>query len=69
MDISVIIAQGSDGWEIAVRAEQLGYKTALFEDSQMVAADPIAMMAVAAMKTSTINLATGVLTSSNRIAG
>ncbi len=68
MDISVIIAQGSDGWEVAVRAEQLGYKTAWFEDSQMVAADPVAMMAVAAMKTSTINLATGVLIPSNRIA-
>lgn len=68
MDISVTIAQGSDGWEVAVRAEQLGYKTAWFEDSQMVAADPIAMMAVAAMKTDRINLATGVLIPSNRIA-
>lgn len=68
MDIGVIITQGSDGWTVAVRAEQLGYKTAWFEDSQMVAADPIAMMAVAATKTSAINLATGVLIPSNRIA-
>ncbi len=68
MDLSVVIAQGSDGWEVAVRAEQLGYKTAWFEDSQMVAADPIALMAVAAMKTSKIKLATGVLIPSNRIA-
>jgi 5,10-methylenetetrahydromethanopterin reductase len=68
VDISVTIAQGSDGWQVAVRAEQLGYKTAWFEDSQMVAADPIAMMAIAAIKTSTINLASGVLIPSNRIA-
>ena len=67
MDLGVIIAQGTDGWEVAVRAEELGFKTAWFEDSQMVAADPIAMMAVAAMKTSRINLATGVLIPSNRI--
>lgn len=68
MDISVCVARGADGWKVAVRAEQLGFRTAWFEDSQMVAADPIAMMAVAATQTSRINLATGVLIPSNRIA-
>ncbi len=68
MDISVCVARGSDGWQVAVRAETLGFKTAWFEDSQMVAADPIALMAIAATKTSKINLATGVLIPSNRIA-
>lgn len=68
MDISVCVCRGSDGWQDAVRAEQLGFKTAWFEDSQMVTADPIALMAIAATKTSRINLATGVLIPSNRIA-
>jgi 5,10-methylenetetrahydromethanopterin reductase len=68
MDISVCVARGADGWQVAVRAEQLGFRTAWFEDSQMVAADPIAMMAVAATRTSKIKLATGVLIPSNRIA-
>lgn len=68
MDISVCVARGADGWKVAVRAEQLGFRTAWFEDSQMVAADPIAMMAVAATRTSRIKLATGVLIPSNRIA-
>ena len=68
MDISVCVARGADGWQVAVRAEELGFKTAWFEDSQMVAADPIALMAIAATHTSKINLATGVLIPSNRIA-
>ena len=57
MDISVCVARGADGWKVAVRAEELGFKTAWFEDSQMVAADPIALMAIAATHTSKINLA------------
>lgn len=68
MDISVCVCRGYDGWQDAVRAEELGFKTAWFEDSQMVTADPIALMAIAATKTRKINLATGVLIPSNRIA-
>ena len=33
MDISVCVARGADGWKVAVRAEQLGFRTAWFEDS------------------------------------
>jgi len=68
MEIGVCIAEGTQGWKTAVRAEQLGYNAAWFEDSQMVAADPIPMMALAAMQTSRIRLGTGVLIPSNRIA-
>ncbi len=68
MELGVSIAEGVEGWKTAVRAEQLGFSTAWFEDSQMVAADPIAMMALAAANTTRIKLGTGVLIPSNRIA-
>lgn len=68
MKTSVTIVQGADGWKIAKRAEELGYHSAWFEDSQMVVADPVVMMAVAAAHTSRIRLGTGVLIPSNRIA-
>ena len=68
MKLGVSIAEGVEGWKTAVRAEQLGFSTAWFEDSQMVAADPIAMMALAAANTTRIKLGTGVLIPSNRIA-
>ncbi|MFY9326529.1 MAG: LLM class flavin-dependent oxidoreductase [Georgfuchsia sp.] len=68
MKFSVTIAQGTEGWKIAKRAEELGFYAAWFEDSQMVAADPFVVMAVAAVNTSKIELGTGVLIPSNRIA-
>jgi 5,10-methylenetetrahydromethanopterin reductase len=68
MKFSVTIVQGTTGWEIAKRAEELGYHAAWFEDSQMVVADPIVSMAMAAAHTSRIRLGTGVLIPSNRIA-
>ena len=68
MKLSVLIAQGTDGWKIAKRAEQLGLHAAWFEDSQMCAADPVVSIAVTAQHTSRIRLGTGILVPSNRIA-
>lgn len=68
MKFGVTIGQGTDGWKIARRAEELGYHSAGFEDSQMVAADPVAVIAMAAAHTSRIRLGSAVLIPSNRIA-
>ena len=68
MELGVVIAEGTEGWKTALRAEQLGYSGVWFEDSQMVAADPIAMMALAAVNTTKVTIGTGVLIPSNRIA-
>ena len=68
MELGVSIAEGLVGWKTAVRAEQLGFTTAWFEDSQMVAADPVVLMTLAAANTSRIKLGSGVLIPSNRIA-
>ena len=50
------------------RAEALGFSHAWFVDTQLLCADLFASMAVAAVHTSRIRLATGVLVPSNRIA-
>jgi 5,10-methylenetetrahydromethanopterin reductase len=68
MDLGVVIAEGTEGWKTAVRAEQLGYSGVWFEDSQMVAADPVAMMTLAAVNTTKVKIGSGVLIPSNRIA-
>src|SRR6188474_1989756 len=68
MDFGIGIASASDSWKVAQRAEELGFTHAWFYDTQMITADPFVAMAAAAMKTSKIRLATGVLIPSNRIA-
>ena len=68
MELGIVIAEGTEGWKTAARAEKLGYSGVWFEDSQMVAADPVAMMALAAVNTTKVTLGTGVLIPSNRIA-
>ena len=68
MELGVVIAEGTEGWKTAVRAESLGYSAVWFEDSQMVAADPVAMMTLAAVNTTKVRIGTGVLIPSNRIA-
>jgi 5,10-methylenetetrahydromethanopterin reductase len=50
------------------RAEELGFASAWFYDTQMLSADPFVAMGAAAVKTSRIRLGTGVLIPSNRIA-
>lgn len=67
MKFDIILATASDSWRVVKRAEELGFDTAWFEDSQMVVADPFVAMAAAAMQTSRIRLGTGVCIPSNRI--
>ncbi|PYR86886.1 MAG: hypothetical protein DMG18_01405 [Acidobacteria bacterium] len=49
-------------------AEELGFTHAWFYDTQLLNADPFVAMAASAMHTSRIQLCTGVLIPSNRIA-
>lgn len=67
MKFDILMATSSDSWRVAKRAEALGFDSAWFEDSQMVAADPFVAMTAAAMNTSRIRLGTGVCIPSNRI--
>ena len=67
MDFAIELATAADSWKVAKRAEELGFHSAWFEDSQMVAADPFVAMAAAAMQTSRIRLGTGVCIPTNRI--
>ena len=68
MDFGVGIASGVDGFKVAERAEALGFTHAWFYDTQMLCADVFVSMALAAVRTSRIRLATGVLVPTNRIA-
>ncbi len=68
MEFGIGVATAADSWKTVRRAEELGFHTAWFEDSQMVVADPFVAMAASAMQTSTIRLATGIAVPSNRIA-
>jgi 5,10-methylenetetrahydromethanopterin reductase len=68
MDFGITLATAADSWKVVQRAEELGFTYAWFYDTQMLNADPFVAMAAAAMKTHTINLGTGVLVPSNRIA-
>ncbi len=68
MDFGINVATAADSWKVARRAEELGYARAWFYDTQMLNADVFVAMGAAAMQTSRIRLATGVLIPSNRIA-
>jgi 5,10-methylenetetrahydromethanopterin reductase len=68
MRFAIAIPTDSDSWRVVRRAEELGFHRAWFYDTQMLSADPFVAMAAAAMKTTRIRLATGVLIPSNRIA-
>ena len=68
MDFGINLATAADSWKIAKRAEELGYARAWFYDTQMLNADVFVAMGAAAVQTSRIRLATGVLIPSNRIA-
>jgi 5,10-methylenetetrahydromethanopterin reductase len=68
MDIGVGVVSAVDSWKVAQRAEALGFSHVWFADSQMICADVFVAMALAAEKTRTIRLGTGVLVPSNRIA-
>jgi 5,10-methylenetetrahydromethanopterin reductase len=68
MDFGINLATSADSWKIVKRAEELGYTRAWFYDTQMLNADMFVAMGAAAVHTSKIRLATGVLIPSNRIA-
>ena len=68
MDYGINLATAADSWKVVRRAEELGYTRAWFFDTQMLNADMFVAMGAAAVQTSRIRLATGVLIPSNRIA-
>ena len=68
MDFGINIATSADSWKVVKRAEELGYARAWFYDTQLLNADLFVAMGAAAVQTSRIRLATGVLIPSNRIA-
>ncbi len=68
MDFGIFIPPVADTWKLVKRAEQLGYTCAWFYDTQMLNSELFVAMTAAAMSTSKIRLATGVMIPSNRIA-
>jgi 5,10-methylenetetrahydromethanopterin reductase len=68
MNFAIAIPTDAASWRLVHRAEELGFSRAWFYDTQMLSADPFVAMAAAALKTTKIRLATGVLIPSNRIA-
>ena len=68
MDYGINLATSADSWKVVKRAEELGYARAWFFDTQMLNADMFVAMGAAAVQTSKIRLATGVLIPGNRIA-
>ena len=68
MDFGIAVMPGPDTWKVVKRAEELGFSHAWFYDSQLLCADIFVAMAVAAVNSSRIKLATGVIIPSNRLA-
>ncbi len=66
MEIGICLASKIDDIDYVVRAEELGYSHAWFADSHMIWSDPYACLALAATRTSTINLGTGVSVAATR---
>jgi 5,10-methylenetetrahydromethanopterin reductase len=68
MQFGIAIPTDSESWRVAAAAEEMGFASAWFYDTQMLSADCFVAMGAAAVKTSRIRLGTGVLVPSNRIA-
>lgn len=68
MQYGITMPTWSDCWKLVKRAENLGFSYAWFYDTQLLNSEIFASMAAAAVNTSKIRLATGVLIPSNRIA-
>ncbi|MBV9324088.1 MAG: LLM class flavin-dependent oxidoreductase [Chloroflexi bacterium] len=68
MDLGLLIPPVADSWKTIKRAEELGFTRAWFYDTQMLNTEVFVAMTAAALHTSRIRLATGVLIPSNRIA-
>ena len=67
MNFGIALASAVDSWKHARRAEELGFTSSWFYDTQLLNPDIFICMALAAEKTSRIRLGTGVLIPSNRI--
>lgn len=68
MELGLALPTPADSWNTVKRAEDAGYSTAWFYDTQVLSADIFVAMGATAVKTSRIRLGTGVLVPSNRIA-
>ena len=66
MQLGVCVASKIDDIDYVIEAERLGFTHAWFADSQMIWSDVYATMALAADRTSTIRLATGVAVAATR---
>ena len=67
MKFGIALASEVDSWRWAARAEELGFNSVWFYDTQMLNPDVFVCMALAADRTERIRLGTGVLVPSNRI--
>ena len=67
MEFAVALASDTDSWRHVKRAEELGFHSSWFYDTQLLNPDVFICMALAAANTSSIRLGTGVLIPSNRI--
>ena len=68
MRYGICVASRPDDIDYVVEAERLGFTHAWMADSQMIWSDVYAMLALAAVRTSTINLGTGVAVAGTRLA-
>jgi 5,10-methylenetetrahydromethanopterin reductase len=68
MDFAISLPTPAESWKIVKSAENAGFRTAWFYDTQILSADVFVAMGAAAVKTDRIRLGTGVLIPSNRIA-
>ena len=68
MNFGIALPTPADSWKTVKRAENAGFSTAWFYDTQLLSADIFVAMGAAAVKTDRIRLGTGVLIPSNRIA-
>ncbi len=66
MDLGICVASKIDDIDYVVRAEELGYTHAWLADSHMIWSDPYACLALAADRTSRIQLGTGVAVAATR---
>ncbi len=61
MEYGIALASEIDSWRWVQRAEELGFSSAWFYDTQLLNPDVFICMALAAEKTERIRLGTGVL--------
>src|ERR1700736_1785303 len=66
MKFGIALPTPADSWKTVKRAEDAGFSTAWFYDTQVLSADIFVAMGAAAVKTDRIRLGTGVLIPSNR---